>query len=107
MEATMSQPSAAPLQTSSQEQSSANAQNKPIDKFIDGPVHVSIWENTGTKGVFRVASFDLRYKDKNDQWKSGHNYTAANLKNLESAAREARARIEAWQQSIASVELQP
>jgi hypothetical protein len=28
---------------------------KPVDKFRDGPVHASIWENQGPKGAFRTA----------------------------------------------------
>ena len=75
------------------------APNKPIEKFIDGPVHVSIWENTGAKGVFRTATIELRFKDARDQWQTGRSYTASNLQHLESAAREARARIETWQQA--------
>jgi hypothetical protein len=80
-------------------QSPGNAVQKPVDKFRDGPVHVSIWENNGIKGAFRAASFELRYKDDKEQWQTGRSYTAATLKHLESAAREARSRIESWQQS--------
>jgi hypothetical protein len=77
------------------------AGSKPVDKFIDGPVHVSIWQNNGSKGAFRTASFELRYKNDQEQWQTGRSYSASNLKHLESAAREARSRIEAWQQAIA------
>ena len=41
---------------------------KPVDKFHDGSVHVSIWENASPKGAFRTASFELRYRDKQQQW---------------------------------------
>jgi hypothetical protein len=88
-------------QAPEQPKSSNNQPQKPIDKFIDGPVHVSIWENTGAKGVFRAASFEIRYRNAQENWQTGHSYTASNLKHLESAAREARARIEAWQQASA------
>ena len=94
----MSQP-AHRVEASEQEQSANSPTNKPVDKFIDGPVHVSIWQNTGTKGTFRTASFEIRYKDSHDQWQTGRSYTASNLKHLESAAREARSRIENWQQA--------
>jgi hypothetical protein len=94
----MPQRNAASMQPRPPERSSGDAQNKPVEKFTDGPVHVSIWENTGTRGMFRAASFELRFRDKDDQWKSGYNYTSVALKSLESAAREARSRIEAWQQ---------
>jgi hypothetical protein len=82
-------------------QPSDTAGSKPVDKFIDGPVHVSIWQNNGSKGAFRTASFELRYKNDQEQWQTGRSYSASNLKHLESAAREARSRIEAWQQAIA------
>jgi hypothetical protein len=88
-------------QAPEQPKSSNNQPHKPIDKFIDGPVHVSIWENAGTKGAFRSASFEIRYKDAQENWQTGRSYTASNLKHLESAAREARARIEVWQQASA------
>jgi hypothetical protein len=75
-----------------------NETRKPAEKFYDGPVHVSIWENSGTKGAFRTASFQLRYRDQNKEWQTGHSYSAGDLKHLEKAATEARARIERWQQ---------
>lgn len=74
------------------------ATKKPVDKFNDGPVHVSIWENGDVKHAFRVASFQLRYQDQNRQWQTGHSYSSAALKHLESAAKEARTRIETWKQ---------
>ena len=91
--------SATRVETSENDQSTNSSTNKPVDKFIDGPVHVSIWQNTGSKGAFRTASFEIRYKDSNEQWQTGRSYTASNLKHLESAAREARSRIESWQQA--------
>ena len=46
--------------------------SQPVDKFTDGSVHVSIFENDGPKGAFRAATIQLRYKDKNDdEWKTG------------------------------------
>jgi hypothetical protein len=73
--------------------------SQPVDKFTDGSVHVSIFENDGIKGAFRAATIQLRYKDKNDdEWKTGGSYSVADLKHLERAAREARTRIENWQQ---------
>ena len=69
--------------------------NKPADKFREGPVHVSIWENQGVNGTFRVASFELRYK-KDEQWQTSQSYGASDLKFLENAAKEARHRIEIW-----------
>ena len=79
--------------------SSDSAAQKPVEKFRDGPVHASIWENQGAKGAFRIASFELRYRDRDGQWQGGHSYTSPALLHLESAAREAHLRIERWQQS--------
>jgi hypothetical protein len=76
---------------------SGNSGRKPADKFHEGPVHVSIWENSGPRGAFRTAFFELRYKDKQEHWQTSHSYGAADLKHLENAAREARTRIEKWQ----------
>ena len=77
------------------EQATAGRGNKPVDKFREGPVHVSIWENESVKGAFRTASFELRYK-KDEQWQTSHSYGASDLKFLENAAKEARQRIETW-----------
>jgi len=79
-----------------------SAGQKPVDKFRDGPVHASIWENQGPKGAFRTASFELRYKDSQDQWQSGHSYNDSALLHLEKAASEARSRIEKWRQTNAA-----
>jgi hypothetical protein len=72
---------------------------KPVEKFHDGPVHVSIWENAGPRGAFRTASFQLRYRDQRNDWQTGHSYGASDLQHLENAARDARARIDNWQQT--------
>src|SRR5580700_5420494 len=80
------------------DQPSGQTGHKPADKFHEGPVHVSIWENDGPKGAFRTAAFEIRYK-KQDQWQTSHSYGATDLKHLENAAREARTRIEQWQQA--------
>ncbi len=81
--------------TQHDEQPSTDRGNKPVDKFREGPVQVSIWENEGINGAFRTASFELRYK-KDEQWQTGHSYGASDLKHLENAAQEARHRIETW-----------
>jgi hypothetical protein len=80
-------------------QPTENAAQTPVEKFRDGPVHASIWQNQGAKGAFRVASFELRYRDGQGQWQSGHSYTSSALLHLESAAREAHARIKRWRQA--------
>jgi hypothetical protein len=100
----MPQSTAPRAQTTQDNKSSHTAGQKPVDKFREGPVHVSIWENDSVKGLFRTASFELRYKDDHEQWQTGHSYTAGALKYLETAAREARSRIEAWQQAQAKPE---
>ena len=70
---------------------------QPVEKFTEGRVHVSIWENQGVNGAFRAATIQLRYKDQDDQWKDGASYSLGDLKNLEKAAKEAHTRIENWQ----------
>src|SRR6516162_1314189 len=98
-EVIMAQSNAARQQSANDERpTSDNAVRKPVDKFHDGSVHVSIWENPGPKGAFRTASFQLRYRDKEQQWQTGHSYTVSDLKHLKAAAQEARTRIENWQQ---------
>jgi hypothetical protein len=95
MEVRMTKSSAATAQQD--DQTSGNSSRRPADKFHEGPVHVSIWENDGPKGAFRTASFEIRYK-KQDQWQTSHSYGARDLEHLETAAKEARSRIEQWQQ---------
>jgi hypothetical protein len=62
-------------------------------------VHVSIWENSGVKGAFRTATFQLGYKDEHHERHTGTSFGTSDLKHLENAAREARARIESWQKA--------
>ncbi len=71
---------------------------RPVDKFTDGHVQVSIWENEGVKGAFRSATVQLRYRDEKKGWQTGGSYGVTDLEHLESAAREARRRIKEWQQ---------
>jgi hypothetical protein len=68
---------------------------KPVDKFREGPIHVSIWENDGVNGAFRTASFEIRFR-KGEDWQSGTSYGLAELAFLEIAAKQARTRIEQW-----------
>ncbi|HTV28206.1 MAG TPA: hypothetical protein VMF32_10540 [Xanthobacteraceae bacterium] len=70
----------------------------PVDKFTDGNIQVSIWENSGPKGAFRTATLQLRYRDAKRGWQTDTSYGSADLQHLESAAREARTRIENWHQ---------
>jgi hypothetical protein len=74
----------------------ANDHKPPVDKFIDGKIHVSIFENDSARGMFRAATLQLRYKN-GDEWQTGTSYGVAELKQLERAAREARVRIQSWQ----------
>lgn len=87
-----------PQSSADRSQNSPSAK-KPVDKFTDGPVHVSIWENQGAKGAFRTATVQLRYKDGQDKWQTGTSYNSSDLMHLECAAREARSRIESWRHS--------
>jgi hypothetical protein len=67
-----------------------------VDHFHEGLVRVSIWEKSGGKGLFRTASFQLRYRD-GEEWKTSQSYSLSDIEHLEKAAREACARIAKWQ----------
>jgi hypothetical protein len=96
METTMPKSNATAQKHHDEQLSSSTSGRKPVDKFQDGPLHVSIWENQGVKGAFRTATFELRYKTE-DEWKTSNSYGSSDLRHLELAAAEARARIEKWQ----------
>jgi hypothetical protein len=52
----------------------------PVKKFSVGGVQVAVWENEGKEGrSFYSVSFDRRYKDKNDEWKSTTSLKANDL----------------------------
>jgi hypothetical protein len=77
--------------------------NKPVERFHEGSVHVSIWEKSGPKGSFRTASFQLRYRDE-EEWRTSTSYGLGDIANLEKAAREAHARISSWQREARNQE---
>src|SRR5580658_1066609 len=76
----------------------------PVDKFQEGPFQVSIWQNPSSKGNFRTATMERRYKGKDEQFHTSHSYSASDLEHLEKAAREARSRITRWQEENSSPE---
>ena len=98
----MAQPNVARRSPAPEQQEPESAGNRPVERFHEGSVHVSIWENEGVNGAFRTASFQLRYRDGNNEWRTGTSYGVSDLSNLEKAAKEARERIGAWQQQRAS-----
>ena len=52
----------------------------PVKKFSVGGVQAAVWENEGKEGrSFYSVSFDRRYKDKNDEWKSTSSLKANDL----------------------------
>ncbi len=54
--------------------------SSPVKKFSVGGVQVAIWENEGKEGSkYYSVSFDRRYKDKNDEWKSTSSLKANDL----------------------------
>jgi hypothetical protein len=89
-----------------QSEESGRGGRQPVDKFQEGPFQVSIWQNPSSKGDFRTATMDRRYKDKEGQFQTSHSYTASDLDHMEKAAREARARITRWQEANRSPESQ-
>ena len=56
--------------------------NAPVAKLIDGTVQVAIWRNEGKNGVFYAATATNRYRDENDEWHDGDNYTGTDLLKL-------------------------
>jgi hypothetical protein len=49
--------------------------SSPVEKFRDGNLSVSIFENQGINCGFHSAKIQLRYKDKDDhEWKDGVKY---------------------------------
>jgi hypothetical protein len=89
-------PSPEPVQTNRAQTAPASpSAKKPVEKFREGSVHVSIWQNEGINGAFRTASFEIRFK-KGEDWQSGTSYGLADLACLEIAAKQARTRIEQW-----------
>ena len=52
----------------------------PVKKFSAGGVQVAVWQNEGKEGSsFYTVSFDKRYKDKNDEWKSSSSLKTSDL----------------------------
>ena len=52
----------------------------PIKKFAVGGIQVAIWENQSKEGnSYYSVSFDRRYKDKNDEWKSSSSLKANDI----------------------------
>jgi len=84
----------------------AHTGKPPVDKFQEGPWHVSIFQNPSSKGDFRTAKLERRYKDKEGQFQTSHSYNASDLDHLEKAAREARMRITKWQEENKSPQVQ-
>lgn len=71
---------------------------EPVDKFQDGPVQVSIFQNPSSKGDFRTATVEARYKDKDGQFQTSHSYTASVLRHMSSASASAAEKISKWEE---------
>ena len=80
------------------QQEESRGGRQPVEKFSDGPVHVSIFQNPSSKGDFRTANIQVRYKDKEGEFQTSHSYSAAVLKHLASASIEAAERISKWEE---------
>ena len=87
-----------------EEQGGQRGGKPPVDKFQEGPFQVNIWQNPSSKGDFRTATMERRYKGKDEKFHTSHSYTASDLEHLEKAAAEARARITRWQEENRSPE---
>lgn len=77
-------------------------EKRPVDQFRDAGVQASIWENGSGKNAFRIATFQLRYRDKDENWQTSTSYGTNDLLHLEKAVAEARSRIMTWQRSKGS-----
>lgn len=88
----MSQPNTARAESELQE---SQRGKPPVERFHEGRVHVSIFKNESAKGDFHSASFQVRYKDGNGEFQTGHSYGKKDCEDLEKAAARARHRIEA------------
>jgi hypothetical protein len=64
--------------------------SKPIQTLREGNVNAAIFENESVKGKFRTATIQLRYKDKDGEWKTGNSFGAKDLENLEKIAKAVR-----------------
>lgn len=54
--------------------------SSPVKKFSVGGVQAAVWENEGKEGnTYYSVSFDRRYKDNNDEWKSTTSLKANDL----------------------------
>jgi hypothetical protein len=65
---------------------------EPVDKFQDGPVQVSIFQNPSSRGDFRTATLEVRYKDGEGKFQTSHGYTASVLRHMASASMTSEAR---------------
>ena len=55
---------------------------RPVDKLMDGTVHVSIWKNEGSNGSFYNVTVEKRYTDDKEQWHSTHSFGRSDLEKL-------------------------
>ena len=67
---------------------------KPERVFKSGGVYASVFQQTGAKGLFKVANIHRRFKGQDGQWKSAYNYTAKQLKDVSKVAGQALEYIE-------------
>ena len=61
---------------------SEQASNPPIKKFRVGDVSADVWERVTDAGTFHDVSFSRSFKDKQGQWKSAGNFSAADIGSL-------------------------
>lgn len=57
--------------------------NKPEKRFSAGAISATIWNNTiekdGKETNYKTISFDRKYKDKEDNWKSTNSLRASDI----------------------------
>ena len=67
--------------------------NMPLEKFADGSITGTIWENRTKEEddnrTFLVLRIEKRYRTREGEWMSGNNYTKADIKRLYAILRQA------------------
>ncbi len=64
--------------------------NPPVQRFSHRGVHLSIFENESNGRKFYSTTLECRYKDKNDDWQTGHSFDDVQLAVLSDLADDAR-----------------
>lgn len=56
--------------------------NPPVEKFQDGLIAVSVWENATDKGTFYSVTHERSYKDEKGDWHKSDSYPDYDIQTL-------------------------